>query len=359
MGCQGCLQCTLKLLNFMVTLVGAYMVLYGLWMLKEWHSQLPPEPPAPALPPSPTPVPSPSPSPSPILPPVLPPVPVPSSEPTSAPSSVPDPLFDGLGLPIFFNGRDSDNFEFGAAGLGGDLVVAMEQRRRPFLVMSTGVSRRVIGLPKLPVPWFIYAFLGAGIITCLVTCTGHIAAETSHGFCLSCYTCLQVVLLIAQFALAGYLFFDHHWREDIPDDPTGELDKVEAFVEDNLNICKWVALAVVGMEILGLFFAMILRAVSSNARRTGYDSDDDYLAPRSNGRQPLLNRQVNQSNPPTAPGSTADNRPVRNDAWSTRLREKYGLDTSEFPQNPSESRRSVQQNSAPPTEEKQSRCTIM
>ncbi|CAK9207284.1 unnamed protein product [Sphagnum jensenii] len=298
MGCQGCLQCTLKLLNFMVTLVGAYMVLYGLWMLKEWHSQLPPEPPAPALPPSPIPVPSPTPSPSPILPPVLPPVPVPSSEPTSAPSSVPDPLF-------------------------------------------------------------IYAFLGAGIITCLVTCTGHIAAETSQGFCLSCYTCLQVVLLMAQFALAGYLFFDHHWREDIPDDPTGELDKVEAFVEDNLNICKWVALAVVGMEILGLFFAMILRAVSSNARRTGYDSDDDYLAPRSNGRQPLLNRQVNQSNPATTPGSTADNRPVRNDAWSTRMREKYGLDTSEFPQNPSESRRSVQQNSAPPTEEKQSRCTIM
>lgn len=76
------------------------------------------------------------------------------------------------------------------------------------------------------------------------------------------------------------------------------------------------------MQILGLFFAMILRAVSSNARRTGYDSDDDYLAPRSNGRQPLLNRQVNQSNPATTPGSTADNRPVRNDAWSTRMREK-------------------------------------
>jgi hypothetical protein len=168
------------------------MVLYGLWMLKEWHSQLPPEPPAPALPPSPTPVPSPTPSPSPILPPVLPPVPVPSSEPTSAPSSVPDLLSDGLRLPIFFNGRDSDNFEFGAAGLGGDLVVAMGQRRRPFLVMSTGVSRRVIRLPKLPVPWFIYAFLGAGIITCLVTCTGHIAAETSHGFCLSCVSSCSV-----------------------------------------------------------------------------------------------------------------------------------------------------------------------
>jgi hypothetical protein len=30
------------------------------------------------------------------------------------------------------------------------------------------------------------------------------------------YTFLQVVLLIVQFAIAGYIFFDHHWREDIP-----------------------------------------------------------------------------------------------------------------------------------------------
>jgi hypothetical protein len=33
---------------------------------------------------------------------------------------------------------------------------------------------------------FIYAFLGAGAITCFVSLTGHIAAELSNGFCLSC-----------------------------------------------------------------------------------------------------------------------------------------------------------------------------
>jgi len=37
---------------------------------------------------------------------------------------------------------------------------------------------------------FIYAFLGSGIITCFVALIGHIAAETSHGFCLSCVSCL-------------------------------------------------------------------------------------------------------------------------------------------------------------------------
>lgn len=33
---------------------------------------------------------------------------------------------------------------------------------------------------------FIYAFLGAGAITCFVSLTGHIAAELSNGFCLFC-----------------------------------------------------------------------------------------------------------------------------------------------------------------------------
>jgi hypothetical protein len=37
--------------------------------------------------------------------------------------------------------------------------------------------------------------------------------------------------------------------QDIPEDPTGELDKLEKFVKKNLDICKWAALAVVVMEV--------------------------------------------------------------------------------------------------------------
>lgn len=38
MSCQGFIQCILKLINFLVTLVGALMIVYSLWMLKEWSS---------------------------------------------------------------------------------------------------------------------------------------------------------------------------------------------------------------------------------------------------------------------------------------------------------------------------------
>lgn len=48
MSCQGFLQCILKLINFLLTLVGAYMIVYSLWMLKEWSSMSPHDQGAPA-----------------------------------------------------------------------------------------------------------------------------------------------------------------------------------------------------------------------------------------------------------------------------------------------------------------------
>lgn len=57
-------------------------------------------------------------------------------------------------------------------------------------------------------------------------------------------------------------------------------------------------------------------------RPVDYDSDDEYIGnPRQQVRQPLMNRQ-----PAPATGvpvsATLDSRPSRNDAWSTRMREK-------------------------------------
>uniref|UniRef100_A0A453DGX3 Uncharacterized protein n=1 Tax=Aegilops tauschii subsp. strangulata TaxID=200361 RepID=A0A453DGX3_AEGTS len=42
----------------------------------------------------------------------------------------------------------------------------------------------------LPAPWFIYTLLSLGIIMCLLTCSGHIAAETANSPCLSCVSFL-------------------------------------------------------------------------------------------------------------------------------------------------------------------------
>jgi hypothetical protein len=83
---------------------------------------------------------------------------------------------------------------------------------------------------------------------------------------------IQIVLLLVQFAIAGVLFFDSHWHEDLPDDPTGELDKIKEFLEENLDICKWVALSVVVLEVSALLTltieSIILLSFPGPRRRT-------------------------------------------------------------------------------------------
>ncbi|MCO5561657.1 hypothetical protein L7F22_015278 [Adiantum nelumboides] len=106
-------------------------------------------------------------------------------------------------------------------------------------------------------------------------------------------------------------------------------------------------------EALALLLAVILRALGSRARKD-YDSDDEFVAPTRTSRQPLLNRPTAAGTGANATGS--ESRPARADAWSTRMREKYGLDTTEFSYNP-ESKRFPQQTTA--TEEKKSCCSIM
>ncbi|XP_024367638.1 tobamovirus multiplication protein 2A isoform X2 [Physcomitrium patens] len=296
MSCQGFIQCILKLINFLVTLVGALMIVYSLWMLKEWSS------------------------------------------------FGPHDQETLVNAPALLSGGDISMSSDGVQLTEGFMV---EPIARPLLKEGLYIS-------KLPAPWFIYAFFGAGAITCFVSLTGHIAADFPERKLQ--YSVLQILLLLAQFAVAGALFFDRHWREDIPEDPTGELDKVQEFVLNNLDICKWVSLGVVVLEALGLFFAFILRSISSSARRD-YDSDEDYMVARSAPRRPVVDRQANQPPPASGSGAATEARPPRSDAWSTRMREKYGLDTTEFSSNSPDMRRLP--NQTPGAEEQQSRCIIM
>ncbi|GKV10736.1 hypothetical protein SLEP1_g22057 [Rubroshorea leprosula] len=125
------------------------------------------------------------------------------------------------------------------------------------------------------------------------------------------------------------------------------------FLEEHWIIVRWVALGAVVLEALVFFLALIVRAANRPAE---YDTDDELIVPRQQIRQPLLSRP-----PPPVTGvpvaGSLDQRPSRSDAWSARMREKYGLDTSEFTYNPSESQR-YQQVATQPAEER-SRCTIM
>ncbi|KAG5028424.1 hypothetical protein AAZX31_05G068000 [Glycine max] len=224
------------------------------------------------------------------------------------------------------------------------------QLGRPMLV---AVSLSNSFLDDLPKAWFIYLFIGIGAVLFVISCFGCIAALTRNGCCLSFYSVLVLLLILVELGCAAFIFFDKSWKEEIPTDKTGDFDMIYGFLRENWNIVRWVALGIVIFEALLFVLALIVRAAN---RPTEYDSDEEYINPRQQARQPLLNRPAGPVSGAPATG-TLDQRPSRNDAWSTRMREKYGLDTSEFTYNPSESHRYQQVNSQP-TEEG-SRCAIM
>jgi len=282
MACRGCLECLLKILNFLLTLVGLAMVGYGIYLLVEYLR------------------------------------------------ATTNTL---VALPV-----SSD----------GSLV----QLGRPLLM---GVSLSTSIFDDLPKAWFIYLFIGIGAILFIISCFGCIGAVTRNGCCLTCYSVLVILLILVELGCAAFILFDKSWEAEIPTDSTGDFDMIYAFLKENWKIAKWVALGAVVLEALLFLLALVVRAAN---RPPEYDSDDELIAPRQQQiRQPLINR------PPVVPATgvpvagAPDQRPSRNDAWSTRMREKYGLDTSEFTYNPSESHR-FQQVATQPAEER-SRCTIM
>ncbi|CAI0426698.1 unnamed protein product [Linum tenue] len=144
----------------------------------------------------------------------------------------------------------------------------------------------------LPAPWFIYSFMGVGAILCCITFIGCIAAEAINGCCL-CF--------------------------DIPFDPTGEVQSMRAFIEDNIEICKWVGIAVLVIQAVSLLLAMVLRGLVSTPK-SDIDGEDDYESGRSRRWEPLLGQ----------PGQTSGSG-NGSDIWSSRMREKYGLNSNDKP----------------------------
>ncbi|KAF3796199.1 Tetraspanin-19 [Nymphaea thermarum] len=167
---------------------------------------------------------------------------------------------------------------------------------------------------QLPAPWFIYTFLGLGIFLCFITCSGHIAAETANGHCLSCYMVFVFLLILLESGITADIFLNRDWEADFPEDPTGRFDEFKDFVRANFGMCKWVGLLIVAAQAFSLLLAMILRALGPDIGGN-YDSDDDSTVA---ARLPLL-RNAAQPSP-----FTADPRylPQKEELWGVKIEDK-------------------------------------
>ncbi|KAK2648852.1 hypothetical protein Ddye_016341 [Dipteronia dyeriana] len=250
----------LKFLNFLQAFIGLSIIIYSIWMLDQWKHHIPIYPPSP-------------------------------------------PPF-ALSPHLFLNSPTAQSTWFSDHHVNS-LVSGFDH--------GLGFHLNSVNLPA---PWFIYSFMGVGILLCCITLIGCVAAEAISACCLCFYTLLKTVLILLEAALVAFIAIDRHWEKDLPYDPTGELDSLRNFIENNVDICKWVGITVIIIQALSLLLAVVLRAMLST-RRADFDGEDDYEIGRSR-REPLLNPQSNQTS-----GST------HSDIWSSRIREKYGLNNGD------------------------------
>ncbi|KAJ6952716.1 tetraspanin-19 [Populus alba] len=159
-------------------------------------------------------------------------------------------------------------------------------------------------------PWFIYTFLGLGVTVSMITCLGHIAAETANGCCLYLYMLFVFLLLVLEAGVTADVFLNRDWEEDFPKDPSGSFDQFKGFIGSSFELCKWIGLSIVSVQGLSFLVAMILKAVGPHPC---YDSDDDYAS----DRVPLLKDVVHP--PPYVVNPVTGS---RNDGWSIRINEK-------------------------------------
>lgn len=135
--------------------------------------------------------------------------------------------------------------------------------------------------------WFIYIFLGLGIFLCVLTCFGHIAAETVSSRSLSCYAAVVFILLIVEAAIIADILLNRNWEEDFPHDPTGRFKQFTDFIQMNSGLCKVIVLMVLAVQALSIFLAMNLRSLGPD--HSLYDESDDDSVPAT---LPLLRNHL-------------------------------------------------------------------
>lgn len=62
---------------------------------------------------------------------------------------------------------------------------------------------------------------------------------------------IDIIVCIVLLAVESFL------KQDLPFDPTGELDSLRSFIEDNVDICKWVGITVVVIQVFCHFTTFV------------------------------------------------------------------------------------------------------
>ncbi|KAL8191906.1 hypothetical protein R6Q57_028637 [Mikania cordata] len=144
---------------------------------------------------------------------------------------------------------------------------------------------------------------------------GYIAAEAVSGCCLCIYSVLKFVFILMEVALILLIALDSNWERDLPLDPTGEIDRFQEFVQSDIEFCKWIGIAIIIIQASSLLLGVVLRAMVNSQMKLDEDGTEE------DPWKPLVNPHLAQ----TSVSVNVNGKSFHSDAWSSRMRERYGL----------------------------------
>tara|TARA_B100000925_G_scaffold39624_1_gene25838 strand:- start:59 stop:607 length:549 start_codon:yes stop_codon:yes gene_type:complete len=160
---------------------------------------------------------------------------------------------------------------------------------------------------------FIDALGGAGAFTLFTAGLGLYSSTTGRVCCVNLYMLCVCLLLVVQGAIVGLVYTKNLTF-------TGDVDpRVRRVLENQQEVLKYAGIGVLALQVMCLVMASCLKRTKWRPAEDE-DSDDEWeaqYARRKQRKEPLLPK---------------DKTPVseKNEAWSARMREKYGLDTAQF-----------------------------
>nr|XP_010920394.1 tetraspanin-19 [Elaeis guineensis] len=117
---------------------------------------------------------------------------------------------------------------------------------------------------SLPRPWFIYAFLGLGIIFCFNALIGHIVSNCINTIALSIYILFICSILLLQIVVTAVIFFKIDWQSAISKYVDGNIFK--NILTFHLNACRLISITTILAQVNVLVLAIVLWALGPQPR---------------------------------------------------------------------------------------------
>lgn len=179
------------------------------------------------------------------------------------------------------------------------------------------------------VPWFIYAFGALGLATAFTASTALLGIRLRSPGCMSSHIFFMCLLLTGQACAAVAFFIDRAWQQRLPDID----EKLKEFLAARLQVCKWLGVGLLFLQLLELLLGCGLQGVYVGAEEAAEDADEEAAW----RRRPLLHQQQaarQATNSTAAAAAAAAGAASDPDGWRERMQQQYGLDTSQFTYRP-------------------------